>query len=186
MKGENKSKKSFDKRAYLKKKFKRNFGSQQEGHGRAYLQKKAVMQRYMRDQKKEDRLKQRKEHVDVASEDGAGSTSKEVPKFVHPLLQDDVPEELPDTEEETGRKKKLSKWQKAQQEYDKKQEEKRNKREAAEKRRQEMELAKKKYQEKRLHRFKQLSKKTKKGQPKMSARIELLLEKIQEDIGPGE
>lgn len=40
----------------------------------------------------------------------------------------------------------------------------------------------KKYKEKKIHAFKALSKKTKKGQPVMKGRIEMLLEKIQESL----
>ncbi|XP_032691017.1 thyroid transcription factor 1-associated protein 26 homolog isoform X2 [Odontomachus brunneus] len=40
----------------------------------------------------------------------------------------------------------------------------------------------KKYKEKKMHTFRALSKKTKKGQPVMKGRIELLLEKIQENL----
>ncbi|XP_011498395.1 PREDICTED: thyroid transcription factor 1-associated protein 26 homolog [Ceratosolen solmsi marchali] len=47
---------------------------------------------------------------------------------------------------------------------------------------QEREEALKQYKQKRMNTYKQLSKKTKKGQPVMSGRIELLLEKIQRSI----
>ncbi|XP_014483662.1 PREDICTED: thyroid transcription factor 1-associated protein 26 homolog isoform X1 [Dinoponera quadriceps] len=42
--------------------------------------------------------------------------------------------------------------------------------------------AAKKYKEKKIRAFKALSKKTKKGQPVMKGRIEMLLEKIQQDL----
>lgn len=49
-------------------------------------------------------------------------------------------------------------------------------------RREEAEAAKKKYKEKRLHRFKKLHQKTKKGQPVMRGKIELMLEALQQSV----
>lgn len=46
----------------------------------------------------------------------------------------------------------------------------------------EREEALKKYQEKKIHTFKVLSQKTKKGQPVMKGRLEMLLEKIQQNL----
>lgn len=46
----------------------------------------------------------------------------------------------------------------------------------------EREEALKKYKEKRMQTYKQLSRKTKKGQPVMNVRLEMLLEKIQQQV----
>lgn len=81
------------------------------------------------------------------------------------------------------RKKKLYSWQRAKLEYKKKIAEKEQKREDTKKRKEEMEIARKKYKEKKLHRYKKLSKKNNKGQPLMSGRIELILEKLMEEQG---
>lgn len=54
--------------------------------------------------------------------------------------------------------------------------------EDANRRREEREEALRKYKEKKLRNFKLLSKKTKKGQPVMKGRIEMLLEKIQQSL----
>lgn len=71
---------------------------------------------------------------------------------------------------------------KAKQEYKRKFEEKTTKMEDANRRREEREEALRKYKEKKLRNFKLLSKKTKKGQPVMKGRIEMLLEKIQQSL----
>lgn len=46
----------------------------------------------------------------------------------------------------------------------------------------EREEALKKYKEKRMQTYKQLSRKTRKGQPVMNVRLEMLLEKIQQQM----
>lgn len=69
---------------------------------------------------------------------------------------------------------------KAKQEYQRKQEEKKKRREEALRVKAEREEALKKYKEKKLRNFKVLSKKTRKGQPVMKGRIEMLLDKIQQ------
>ena len=46
----------------------------------------------------------------------------------------------------------------------------------------EKEEALKKYKEKKMQTYKKLSKKTKKGQPVMKDRLEMLLEKIQQQV----
>lgn len=71
---------------------------------------------------------------------------------------------------------------KAKQEYKRKLEEKKMKWEDAKRRKEEREEALKKYKEKKIRNFKMLSKRTKKGQPVMKGRIELLLEKIQQSL----
>ncbi|XP_042218444.1 uncharacterized protein LOC121863744 [Homarus americanus] len=55
-------KKKFNKRKYLKNKLKTNFGSRQEGHGQAFLQKQAIKQQYFRQQKREEEKRRKKLH----------------------------------------------------------------------------------------------------------------------------
>ncbi|KAL6428385.1 hypothetical protein ACFW04_008578 [Cataglyphis niger] len=71
---------------------------------------------------------------------------------------------------------------KAKREYKRKQEEKKKRIEEAIRAKMEREEALRKYKQKKLHNFKVLSKKTKKGQPVMKGRIEMLLEKIQQSL----
>ncbi|XP_012225860.1 thyroid transcription factor 1-associated protein 26 homolog [Linepithema humile] len=79
-------------------------------------------------------------------------------------------------------KKKGYAFYKAKQEYKRKLDEKKTKIEDANRRKEEREEALKKYKEKKIRNFKVLSKKTKKGQPVMKGRVEMLLEKIQQSL----
>ncbi|XP_017877307.1 thyroid transcription factor 1-associated protein 26 homolog, partial [Ceratina calcarata] len=73
-------------------------------------------------------------------------------------------------------------FHKAKQEFLRKKDEKRKAKEQILKAKAEKEEALKKYKEKRLRTYKTLSKKTKKGQPVMKDRMEMLLEKIQQQV----
>ena len=78
--------------------------------------------------------------------------------------------------------KRISAFHKARQEFlDKKNEERKQEEEAFQVRA-EREEALKKYKEKRMQTYKQLSRKTRKGQPVMNVRLEMLLEKIQQQV----
>ncbi|XP_011631059.1 thyroid transcription factor 1-associated protein 26 homolog [Pogonomyrmex barbatus] len=79
-------------------------------------------------------------------------------------------------------KKKGYAFFKAKQEYRRKQEEKKKRIEDAARMKAEREEAMKNYREKKMRNFKILSKRTKKGQPVMKGRIEMLLEKIQQSV----
>ncbi|KOX76388.1 Thyroid transcription factor 1-associated protein 26 like protein, partial [Melipona quadrifasciata] len=63
-----------------------------------------------------------------------------------------------------------------------KKDEKRKQKEEALRVKTEKEEALQKYKEKRMQTYKKLSKKTKKGQPVMKDRLEMLLEKIQQQV----
>lgn len=71
---------------------------------------------------------------------------------------------------------------KAKQEYRRKQEEEKKRREDAARVKAEREEALRNYREKKMRNFKVLSKRTKKGQPVMKGRTEMLLEKIQRSM----
>ncbi|KAG8221876.1 hypothetical protein J437_LFUL003252 [Ladona fulva] len=90
----------------------------------------------------------------------------------------------PSPEENRGKNEKLSAYKLAQLEYERTQEAKRKKKEEYERRKAEREEALNNYKKRKIERYKKLSKKTKKGQPVMKDRIELLLEKIQSECGP--
>lgn len=76
----------------------------------------------------------------------------------------------------------MSSFHKAKQEFLRKKDDKRKKKEEAERVKSERQEALKKYKEKKIQTFKKLSKKTKQGQPVMKDRLELLLEKIQQQV----
>lgn len=71
---------------------------------------------------------------------------------------------------------------KAKKEYQRKQQEEKKRREDAIRVKAEREEALRNYKEKKMRNFKVLSKKTKKGQPVMKDRVEMLLEKIQQSL----
>lgn len=71
---------------------------------------------------------------------------------------------------------------KAKKEYQRKQEEEKKRKEDAIRVKAEREEALRNYRDKKMRNFKVLSKRTKKGQPVMKGRIEMLLEKIQQSM----
>ncbi|XP_076647397.1 uncharacterized protein LOC143355991 [Halictus rubicundus] len=78
--------------------------------------------------------------------------------------------------------KKVSAFHKAKREFLRKKDEKRKRKEEATRVKSEKDEALKKYKEKRMQTYKRLSKKTRKGQPVMKDRMEMLLEKIQQQV----
>lgn len=76
----------------------------------------------------------------------------------------------------------LNPHKEAQERYKQIQDEKKARRLEASKKKEEIRQALEEYQEKKKYRNKKLGKKTKKGQPVMKERLELLLEKIQTSI----
>ncbi|XP_033326937.1 uncharacterized protein LOC117220774 [Megalopta genalis] len=78
--------------------------------------------------------------------------------------------------------KKVSAFYKAKQEYLRKKDEKRKRIEEIVRTKAERQEALNKYKQKRTQTYKKLSKKTKKGQPVMKDRLEMLLEKIQNQV----
>ncbi|XP_077255760.1 uncharacterized protein LOC143893859 [Temnothorax americanus] len=85
-----------------------------------------------------------------------------------------------ENEDETSKLgKKSYAFFKAKQEYRRKKEEEKRRKEEAVRVKAEREEALKNYRQKKMRHFKVLSKKTRKGQPVMKGRIEMLLEKIQ-------
>lgn len=76
----------------------------------------------------------------------------------------------------------ISAFHKAKQEFLRKKNEKKKSQEDALRVKSEREEALKKYKDKRMQTYKRLSKKTRKGQPVMKDRLEMLLEKIQRQV----
>ncbi|XP_066999261.2 thyroid transcription factor 1-associated protein 26 homolog [Anabrus simplex] len=108
---------------------------------------------------------------------------KELRKTDPSLLQKDLPEQG-NSKMITNqvKKKKLTAYQAAELEFQRKKEEKKQKREMALKKQAEREEALQRYRTKKMERYKKLSKKTVRGQPVMGERMKLLLEKIQQQV----
>jgi hypothetical protein len=81
-----------------------------------------------------------------------------------------------------GRVLRPTAYQKAEEEYKRKQEERITNLKEAQKKREESSQAIARYRTSKAEVFKKLSKKTKKGQPVMKGRIEILLDKLQRDL----
>ncbi|XP_043583478.1 thyroid transcription factor 1-associated protein 26 [Bombus pyrosoma] len=88
-----------------------------------------------------------------------------------------------DQNDHEKRQRKMSTFHRAKQEFLDKRNEKRKQEEEASRVKAEREEALKRYKEKRMQTYKQLSRKTRKGQPVMNVRLEMLLEKIQQQMG---
>ncbi|CAL4087278.1 unnamed protein product [Meganyctiphanes norvegica] len=176
----------FNKREYLKHKFQNNFGTRQEGHGLALLQKKKVMLRYDRDKKREEQRSRKQNEHRLLFKGGSqlAECDREAEKDFPLFNQEKTTKDEDDSEVKTCsiKPRKLSKFKKAEAEYQKKQDEKQMKHIESNERQISIETAKNKYKEKRLERYKKLNQRTKKGQPVMKGRIELMLQKLQEDI----
>ncbi|XP_078052089.1 uncharacterized protein LOC144478216 [Augochlora pura] len=87
-----------------------------------------------------------------------------------------------DHNENNQQPKKVSVFHKAKQEFLRKKDEKRKKIEEIKRIKAERDEALNKYKQKRTQTYKKLSKKTKKGQPVMKDRLEILLDKIQHQV----
>ncbi|KAI4487879.1 hypothetical protein M0802_011767 [Mischocyttarus mexicanus] len=104
---------------------------------------------------------------------------KEIRKEQHGSFQQQNKTEFKNETSEP--KKKPSFFDIAKREYERKKEDKKKRKEEMLRIKSEREEALRKYKEKKLKTYKMLSKKTKKGQPVMKDRIELLLQKIQQE-----
>ena len=151
-KGQSNEKKPFDKKKYRLQKYSTKYKINQWEERR----KKAILRDYYKELDKSERQTVKK------------------------------PSSLKDAEQSENDKetqpKKSSAFRKAKQEYLRKKDEKRKEKEEALLVKSERKEALEKYKEKKMQTYKKLSKKTKKGQPVMKDRMEMLLEKIQQQV----
>lgn len=157
-------KKPFDKKAYRLKKYSKKYKLEQWEEKR----KKKLLYDYHKSIKNDPMLGSYTPKS--FDEDTIDSNEPEVGKFVrHPDL----------IEKAKVQKTKKDPFKKAKEHYEKLKLEKLQKQQELEKSKQEKAQKLQEYKKKKQERFKKLSKKTKKGQPVMTGRLELLLEKIQ-------
>lgn len=165
-KEDQKEKKPFDKKTYRLKKYSKKYKLEKWEEQR----KKKLLHDYQKSIKNEavpGIYKPKSFDEDVTD------SNTEVGKFVrHPDL-------IEKEEKEKFRKINKDPYLKAKEQYNKVKQEKIEKQEAMKKAKEERDLKLQEYKKKKHERFKKLSKKTKKGQPVMTGRLELLLEKIQ-------
>ncbi|KAK3881980.1 hypothetical protein Pcinc_013613 [Petrolisthes cinctipes] len=159
----------FNKREYYNQKLKSTYGSQNTGHGLDDHQKKKIMRQFERLKKKE--LKKEAAQTTQGSGDN-----------VEPCVDSASPSDEHSPFTQPVQKKKKWSMQRARASYHLQIEKKKEREEHYQNKKREIEEANKKYKEKRLQRFKKLSKKTNKGQPVMSGRIELMLEQLENEM----
>ncbi|KAK7068761.1 hypothetical protein SK128_020376, partial [Halocaridina rubra] len=173
-------KKPFNKRAHFRHKYKKNFGSQQEGHGKALLQKKEVMQQYF----KEKKFERKKGTWQTPYQSISRADEPEQDRFS--LLSNAISgvseESSKECSSKTYRKHNPSSLKRAKGHRQNKIAERAKYRELREQRYKDIEAAALRRKEERLKRNKKLSQFTKKGQPVMRGRIELMLEKLEREI----
>ncbi|CAH4023880.1 unnamed protein product [Pieris brassicae] len=153
-------KKPFDKKTYRLKKYSKKYKLEQWEEQR----KKRLLQEYEKTVKNDPMIGTYKPKT--FDQDVPDSTN--VGRFV----------KHPDVLEKELAKTKKHPFTKAKEQFNKMKEEKLKKQQENEKSRQEKNQKLQEYKKKKQDRFKKLSKKNKKGQPVMSGRMELLLEKI--------
>ncbi|XP_026728381.1 thyroid transcription factor 1-associated protein 26 homolog [Trichoplusia ni] len=166
-----KEKKPFDKKAYRLKKYSKKYKLEQWEEQR----KKRLIREYRKNVKNDPTVGSYKPKSFDEETDGADETGKYVR---HPDLVDKVDTENK-TNEVTITKIKKDPFHKAKEHLKKVKQEKLEKQQQIEKIKEEKRQKMEEYKKKKQERFKKLSKKTKKGQPMMTGRLELLLEKIQ-------
>ncbi|XP_011299699.1 thyroid transcription factor 1-associated protein 26 homolog [Fopius arisanus] len=150
-KDESRIKKPFDKKTYRLKKYSNKYKVEQWEDRR----KKAVLRGFYKDLERENK----------------NAPSKPS------LISSDNPHE---ENKEKQPKKKRNAFHSAKLEFQRKLDEKKQRKEEIMRAKAEREEALQKYKQKRMENYKKLSKKTRKGQPVMKDRLEMLLEKIQQ------
>ncbi|KAB0805574.1 hypothetical protein PPYR_02544 [Photinus pyralis] len=163
-----KSKKPFDKKKWRIKKYSKKYKLEQWENQR----KKRVLEGYYREMKEEEpKFDVQKIYEKYGDEEGENDNN----------LNKDL---LVPSSSGTGspRGKKSIAFKKAKSEFQRIQDEKKRKQEEIIKNKLERAEALKQYKAKKLEKYKKLNKKTKKGQPVMKYRMEMLLEQIQKSM----
>ncbi|CAH1976594.1 unnamed protein product [Acanthoscelides obtectus] len=176
-------KKPFDKKKYRLQKYSKKYKLQQWEENR----KKAIMHEYYKAVSKYDSkgLDVEKIYQEYASQEADEENDNNVNAG---LAEDDKPSKSGGTDTASEKqimqdpKTKKKPFGRVQDELKRMKEEKTAKREEFLKKKAEKDEARRKYKMEKVERFKKLSRKTKKGQPIMKDRIEMLLEKIQKDL----
>lgn len=157
-------KKPFDKKAYRLKKYSKKYKLEQWEEQR----KKRLLCEYHKEIKNQSSVGTYKPRTfDEDAPDGSLEVGKYVrhPDFVH--------------KQKTPPKAKRDPFQQAKEQFNKVKQEKLDKQKEIERAKEEKKKKLEEYKKKKQEKFKKLSRKTKKGQPVMTGRLELLLEKIQ-------
>lgn len=169
---EEKEKKPFDKKAYRLKKYSKKYKLEQWEEQR----KKRLLREYHKEIKNDPTVGTYKAKT---FDEDATVGSKEAGKYVrHPdlLEKQNLFEKEDVVSSTTGNR---DPYRKAKEHFNKLKQEKLEKQQQKQRIKEQKQQKLDEYKKKKNERFKKLSKKTKKGQPMMTGRLELLLEKIQ-------
>lgn len=174
----NTEKKPFDKKKYRLQKYSKKYQLQQWEDKR----KKAVLHSYYKTLKEDQFSPRNKIHEDSANKTDAVEENEKNGINDEKILDIDKSNEPEDAHPNISKGQRTKPFRKAHQEFQRIKEEKEKKKEQLLKKKMEKEEALQKYKQKKVEKFKKLNKKTKKGQPIMKDRMEMLLEKIQNSI----
>lgn len=192
--GDDKPKKLFDKKKWRLQKYSKKYKLQQWEEKR----KKTVLHQYYREIKDDEpkfdvqKIYEKYQDEDDDSDSEQLENKQDAETENENNLNRDITAEQKSTEKEdssqfdvqpsTSQTKKKKAYKKAHLEYQRIQDEKRQKKEELAKQKIEKAEALQQYKLKKLERYKKLHKKTKKGQPIMKHRMEMLLEQIQKSV----
>ncbi|KAJ8933449.1 hypothetical protein NQ314_014006 [Rhamnusium bicolor] len=183
------NKKPFDKKMYRLHKYSKKYKLQQWEDKR----KKAVLRGYYRDLKDDEPkldvqhiYEKHRSEIDSEGEDMDGKINEENENNLSPSINQNI--QNTDICEDkvivpkNSKGKKIKAFKKAHLEFHRIKEEKQKQVDKLSKKKAEKEEALQEYKRKKVEKFKKLSRKTKRGQPIMKDRIEMLLEKIQNSM----
>jgi len=186
-----KPKKQFDKKKWRLQKYSKKYKLQQWEEKR----KKTVLNEYyqqIKDDEPQVDVKKIYEKYGEEDESDEGRLGNREENENENNLNNDLsnPQTITDfdssnTQPTTSRGRKKKAFKNAHLEYQRIQDEKKQKKEEFLKKKAERDQAIQEYKQKKLEKYKKLSKKTKKGQPIMKYRMEMLLEQIQKSVGSG-
>lgn len=167
---QDKVKKTFDKKSYRLKKYSKKYKLEQWEEQR----KKKLLRDYYKDVKNDSLIGS---YLPKTFDDNPNiDTENNIGRYVrHPDLMQDEPDMTPE-----NKQIKKDPFFKAKEQYNKSKIEKEENNIKISKAKEEIKQKLDEYKKKKADRFKKLSRKTKKGQPVMKGRLELLLEKIQQ------
>lgn len=169
-------KKPFDKKRYRLQKYSKKYQLQQWEDKR----KKAVLHSYYKSLK-EDQLNTKNTVQENLNKNDIDDKQKN-DNISEKTLDTDKTNYFEDDSSKNSKARKARLFRKAHLEFQRIKEEKEKEKELSLKKKMKKEEALQKYKKNKIEKFKKLNKKTKKGQPIMKDRIEMLLEKIQNSV----
>ncbi|KAK5647357.1 hypothetical protein RI129_002249 [Pyrocoelia pectoralis] len=172
-----KSKKPFDKKQWRMKKYSKKYKLEEWENKR----KKHVLEGYYKEIKDEvSKFDVKKIYEKYGDEEGENDNNLNQDMSLQ--NSSNVVESRAESTEISSRGKKTKAYKKAKSEFQRIQEEKKRKREEIIAKKSKREEALKQYKAKKLEKYKKLNQKTKKGQPIMKHRMQMLLEQIQKSM----